>query len=149
MDYHHRQTGWLLRLLVIAPAPLILALGAVPQPTGPAWIWFAWAGVVALALLVVVGFVFSTLTIEVDAQELRWFFGWGAWRKTIARGEIAGCAAVVNPWWYGFGIHRTPRGWLYNVAGLVAVVVQLKDGRTLRLGTDEPDALVKALSSRR
>jgi hypothetical protein len=77
-----------------------------------------------------------------------WFFGPGIWRKHIARGDIASVAAVRNPWWYGFGIHRTPRGWLYNVGGLDAVEIALVGGRTLRIGTDEPAALTAALGRR-
>jgi hypothetical protein len=37
---------------------------------------------------------------------------------------------------------------LYNVSGFDAVELSLADGRRVRLGTDEPDAVVAALSER-
>lgn len=94
----------------------------------------------------VLGLVFSSLTIEIDTDTLSWSFGWGVWTKRIPLGEIASVVPVRNPWWYGFGIHRTPRGWLYNVSGLEAVEISLRSGRKLRLGTDEPAKLASELA---
>ena len=105
------------------------------------WLPFA---PLALVVVVIVG-LFSSLTVEVTADELTWFFGPGVWRKTIARAEIVGAAVVTNKWWWGWGVHLTPRGWLYNVEGLQAVEVELKDGKTLRIGSDEPEKLARAL----
>ena len=48
-------------------------------------------------------------------------------------------------WWYGWGIHLTPYGWLYNVSGLDAVAITLRDGRKFALGTDDPHALTTAI----
>ncbi len=53
--------------------------------------------------------------------------------------------AVRNPWYYGWGIRLTPLGWLYNVSGLSAVDVVLEDGRHVQIGTDQPEALERAL----
>jgi hypothetical protein len=50
-----------------------------------------------------------------------------------------------NSWPYGWGIHRTPHGWLYNVSGWEAVEVALASGKRLRLGTDEPRRLTQVL----
>jgi hypothetical protein len=66
-------------------------------------------------------------------------------RKSIEREAIMGVTPVRNPWWYGWGIHLTPRGWLYNVGGLDAVELALSNGRTLRIGSDEAAALARAL----
>ena len=79
-------------------------------------------------------------------KSLRWWFGWGVWTKRIPLEDIASAVPVRNPWWYGFGIHRTPRGWLYNVSGLDAVEIRLRNGRKLRLGTDEPGKLASELA---
>jgi hypothetical protein len=100
------------------------------------------------AALAFVGWSFSSLTIEVTPAELTWFFGPGVWRKTLARDDILRVTPARNKWWWGFGVHLTPRGWLYNVGGLDAVEIALKDGRTLRLGSDETDALAEALRKR-
>jgi hypothetical protein len=38
---------------------------------------------------------------------------------------------------------------LFNVSGLDAVEVELVDGKRIRIGTDEPQALVAAIRARR
>ncbi len=39
-----------------------------------------------------------------------------------------------------------PWGWMFNVSGLDAVDIELKDGGRFRIGTDEPEELVRAIS---
>ena len=48
-------------------------------------------------------------------------------------------------WWYGWGIHLTPYGWLYNVSGWDAVAITLRNGRRVSLGTDQPNELCAAI----
>ena len=55
---------------------------------------------------------------------------------------------VRNSWWYGFGIRWFPGGTLWNVWGLDAVEFDLVKGRKLRIGTDEPEQLLAALSGK-
>ena len=38
-----------------------------------------------------------------------------------------------------------PRMWIYNVAGLDAVEIKLRNGKTYRVGTDEPKKLEQAI----
>jgi hypothetical protein len=97
-------------------------------------------------VLAATGWVFSSLTVEVFPEELTWYFGPGFWRKSIQRREIASATPVRNKWWWGWGIHLTPRGWLYNVSGLEAVEIALRNGKTIRIGSDEATALAQALS---
>lgn len=101
---------------------------------------------VVLLLGLVGGIAFSQLTTRVDGGRLMWWFGPGIWRKSVAVADIATVESVRNPWWWGWGIHLTPRGWLYNVSGCSAVEVTLNTGRRFRLGTDEPDALAQAIA---
>ena len=42
----------------------------------------------------------------------------GVIRKRVRLAEIVGCEPIRIRWWYGWGIHLTPCGWLYNVSGL-------------------------------
>jgi hypothetical protein len=72
-------------------------------------------------------------------------FGVGAIRKRIALNEIRAYRCVRNPWYYGWGIHFVPGGTLYNVSGLSAVDLLLASGKHVRIGTDEPQALLAAL----
>jgi hypothetical protein len=52
---------------------------------------------------------------------------------------------VKNPWYYGWGIHLIPGGWLYNVSGWEAVELQMKNGNKYRIGTDDPQGLMDAI----
>ena len=135
--YHHTQTGAALRWGLILPAIGLLAIGFAARRAVPF--------VPLAALLAATGWAFSSLTVEVTPTRLTWFFGPGLLRKSIEREAIIGATPVRNPWWYGWGIHLTPRGWLYNVGGLDAVELALSNGSTLRIGSDEPEALARAL----
>ncbi len=59
-------------------------------------------------------------------------------------GDFA-CEPLRIRWWYGWGIHLTPYRWLYNVSGLEAVAITLRNGRKFALGTDDPQDLVDAI----
>jgi hypothetical protein len=139
--YSHTQTGRILRLAALVPVPFVIGAAVLAHDTRVLSI----AGPI-IVIVAITGFIFSTLTIEIDTSALSWWFGWGVWRKRIALEDIASAMPVRNPWWYGFGIHRTPRGWLYNVSGLNAIEIRLHDGRIMRLGTDEPVKLAGALA---
>jgi len=88
---------------------------------------------------------FYKLTIRIDDETLCASFGVGIIRKRVSIAEIAGCEPIRIRWWYGWGIHLTPYGWLYNVSGLDAVAITLRNGRKFALGTDAPHELVKAI----
>lgn len=104
-----------------------------------------WIVAVVVAVLVACSLLFASLTVEVTDAQLSLAFGSGWIRRSWSVGEITEVRAVRNPWWYGWGIHRTPRGWLFNVAGLDAIELSFRDGRTVRIGTDEPERLTQAI----
>jgi hypothetical protein len=135
--YHHTQTGAALRWGMILPAIGLLAVRFAARRAVPF--------VPLAALLAATAWAFSSLTVEVTPTRLIWFFGPGLLRKSIEREAIMGVTPVRNPWWYSWGIHLTPRGWLYNVGGLDAVELALSNGSKLRIGSDEPPALARAL----
>jgi hypothetical protein len=132
--YRHTQIGW----VMIAAAAF--AIGLARSLSG------APGAAVALGLVVVVLALFSALTVEVDAREVRLRFGIGVPRKTIPLGSISDWRAVRNPWYAGWGIRLGPTGAIWNVSGLDAVELTLADGRRFRAGTDEPQALVDAIA---
>jgi hypothetical protein len=72
-------------------------------------------------------------------------FGPGIIRKKVRLAEIVRCDPIRIRWWYGWGIHLTPYGWLYNVSGFNAVAITLRDGRKIAFGTDDPHGLVDAI----
>jgi hypothetical protein len=137
--YRHTQFGWVIIGSIAAALVLVVPLVAVPGAPG---------GVVLLAaFLVLAGLAFSTLTVEVDAAEIRIRFTGGLVRKRVALAELRSHRVVRNPWIYGWGIHKIPGGWIWNVSGLDAVELLLADGRVLRVGTDEPSQLSSAIAT--
>ncbi len=96
---------------------------------------------VAAGVLVLSGFPFSSLTIQITDRELRWKFGPGLIRKEVPLHEIERAEVTETTLLQGWGIHYTSRGWLYNVSGFRAVAVKLKGGKQFLLGTDEPERL--------
>jgi hypothetical protein len=102
---------------------------------------------VVAAILLVMLFLFASLTIEVTDAEVRLFFGSGLINKSFQVDEIREVRAVRNPWYYGWGIHMTPHGWLFNVAGSEAVELRFDSGNKVRIGSDEPSRLMTAIRS--
>jgi hypothetical protein len=92
--------------------------------------------------------VFSRLTVEVDDQALDLKFGMGVIRKRFLLKDVEASRAVKNPWYYSWGIHVIPGGWIFNVSGLEAVELQMKNGRRYRIGTDDVEGLANAVKAR-
>jgi hypothetical protein len=100
-----------------------------------------------LLVLVVCLVLFATLTVEIDKAALTLRFGPGLIQRRFRLADILSCRVVKNPWYYGWGIHLTPFGWLAqrNVSGFWAVELQMKNGKKYRIGTDDPEVLVQAI----
>jgi hypothetical protein len=144
MDYRHTQFGPpLLRFGVLA---FLIAIGVISAVTG------SWTGVATVAvtglIVATAMFVFSRFTVDVTQEVLIASFGWGWPRRVLRWEEASAVRAVRNRWWYGFGIRWFPGGILWNVWGLDAVEFDLVKGGKLRIGTDEPDALLAAVVGR-
>jgi hypothetical protein len=142
-QYKHTQPGWPIRLGFGAAALLFMTLGTLhPSRSATLPRLLFWLGpAFALAL----GFLWSSLTVRIDSEALHVWFVPG-WPKTAVKlTDIAALEVTRTTFWNGWGLHRTRRGWLYNVAGYDAVVVTRKDGRSVLVGTDEPRRLKAAL----
>ena len=139
MPYHHTQRGILIVVVCLALALLNAAI---------VWRSGQWSAAIILITLIATALVFSSLTVEVNGKELRWYFGPGFWTYRLPLDEIETVAAVRNHWWNGFGIRMRPGFRLYNVSGLDAVELRLKSGDVRRIGTDDPHGLSAALNSR-
>ena len=137
VSYVHKQQGTLIIVtMVVATFVIILPVSII---TGSALV---------LGMLALFGFIlymFASLTVEVRHGRLKFWFGPGLISKTYDIEEITTVESVTNPWYYGWGIRFTPRGWLYNVSGFGAVELNLKSGKRFRIGTDEPDTLAKVI----
>jgi hypothetical protein len=140
--YEHTQIGWTMLILIcLMPLPYFLThLSARPVPWQVDTIVrvAALAGAVALILM-------CTLTIRVSRAELYWHFGPGLIRFRIALAEIDSVKQEKLCYSAGIGIHRSRRGWLYNVQGREVVVITRTSGRCVRLGTDDARRLIAVI----
>jgi len=134
--YLHRQSSGMMLIILLLPVAIV----AVAAWTSRIW----WLYLLAVAF-VLIAWLFSSLTIEVNDRELSSYFGPGFWRRRVPLGDIVSVERTTSSALEGWGIRITTRGMLYNVAGRDAVEVTLATGRRFRLGTDDPDGLVAAL----
>ena len=132
--YEHTQSGTIILVSVAVGYLVFLAVAAVVP-----------AVIVAPALLLILALLFRSLTIEISDTNLIWYFGWGWPRRKVPLADIASVEPVRISFWNGWGVHYTPRGWLYNVSGLRAVAIKLRNGKQFCLGTDEPEELAAIL----
>jgi hypothetical protein len=142
MDYKHTQIGY---LIIIVSLLLVLYFGFILKQTGfnlPLLI------IVFVVLLILASF--STLTVMIDGSNLRIKFGYGIFRKRFNFGEITSVNTVKNHWYYGWGIRLWfwPKMIIYNVSGFDAVEIKMRNGKTYRIGTDEPKRLESALAEK-
>ncbi|MGD9651905.1 MAG: hypothetical protein AB7I96_06055 [Candidatus Dadabacteria bacterium] len=139
-EYKRTQIGYLMLAFIAIGILLVLNYFYLSDKTNPFLL-------IILAALAVSLLLFSILTVEVDGEEVSVRFGVGLIRKRFPLSEIESHSAVRNPWYYGWGLRRTPIGWLYNVSGLEAVEITMKDGRKVRIGTDDPAGLDAAIGA--
>ena len=136
-EYKHTQIGYLLLVLYSA---VILFISYLNILTG-----FSPFALAALILMLIAIGLFATLTVAVDEQMIKLQFGLGVIRKVFLLKDIEAYRVVENPWYYGWGIRFTPRGWLFNVSGFSAIELQMKNGKLFRIGTDDPDGFAQAI----
>jgi hypothetical protein len=154
-DYRHRQLAW--ATLVGFAASLATQGGAFVRNLrggrrARALLSLPWS----LSLLVSMG-MFSWLDTEVTKDALVVSFVGGALRRRIPLADIESARIVTVPWYYGWGVRLTPRGWLgdaprgwlYSVWGRGAVALRLRGGRHFAVGSDEPEVLLAAIEARR
>lgn len=140
-EYSHRQVG---TVLLVAMTPAVLVAAAIWPRAPEGAVRFIAAGVF-LAITALTVLLFGWLTVDVTDDSLRLRFGVGLVRRRFAIADLRTARAVRNSWYYGWGIRYTPHGWLFNVSGLDAVEIELASGRRYRIGTDEPQDLLRAI----
>lgn len=137
--YEHRQGGGFTSLTFLIAIVMLPVLYAIDRSAGPVLL-------IVTPLLLLTFVAFDGLTIRVTRNELVWRFGrFGFPRGRVALADIVSVTATRTTFWEGWGIRLTRRGWLYNVSGHDAVLIQRRNGKTFLLGTDEPRKLKAAL----
>ena len=138
--YSRTQMGWVIIGFVLAAIIIIAAVLTFHE--------FHWiAFIVALTLLMAL-LLFASLTVVGYETYLEIRFGIGLIRKRFDFKDVQSCKKVRNSLLYGYGIRIIPGGWLYNVSGLDAVELQMKDGKKYRIGTDVPADLMRFLQQK-
>ena len=142
MEYRHSQTSYIVYAIILLVS---VGAGLVLSSSGDS----SGAGVVMLAvaaILLPVFVVFARLNVVVNDTAVVAAFGWGWPRRQIDLADVVSVRQVRNRWYEGWGIHKVRGGWMYNVGGFDSVELELRSGKVLRIGTDEPEALCSALS---
>ena len=133
--YRHTQVGYWMFVVSVA-----LAL-VISTRVGSIAIFGVMCLITALA-----SSLFGTLTTTVDDASVVVQFGpVGLIRDRFEVTDIASARVVRNSPLYGVGMRYISHGRLWNVWGLDAVELQLKNGTRFRIGTDEPHELLQAL----
>ena len=145
--YRRSQTLWL--MWVLLPVSVAGVVGTVLSESARADIPGAMvvALVVGIQLLALV--LLGRFTVEVGESRIEWRFGLlERPRWSIALADVKVVDTTRTRWYEGWGIRRTRRGWLYNATGFGAVELRMRDGRVIRLGSDEPDRLRSFITAR-
>lgn len=143
-SYSHSQSLWPLWVILPIVCSSVAAEGLAAGGTDQA-IALAFAIGLPVAALGLLG----RLRIELDAHRLEWQFGYLGWpRWSVDLADVMSVEIIRTGWMDGWGIKRGREGWLYNAAGFGAVRIRTHDGRSIRLGTDEPERLSSFLTAR-
>ena len=121
---------------------LVLVLSPQTRAAAP-WLIYAMYGVLGLGAL-----LFPTLTTQVDDETLQVSFGVGIVRTEVSLADVVSVDRVIVRVWWGWGLHWTPGGWLYNIGGRDAVKVTVRRDRGVIVGSDDADRLYDAIAAR-
>ena len=145
MEYDHTQKAPLHWFLAIPGSLMLVSAWYAPDP---AWV----AGVLSVVggVMIALSMCFRTLRVHAGAERLHLAFGpIHLFRSALRYDQIVGARADRSRWFEGWGIHRWPgRGWLWNLWGFDCVALDLRDGTTLRIGTDDVPGLVEHVTAR-
>ncbi|MEA3502741.1 MAG: hypothetical protein U9R47_08205 [Actinomycetota bacterium] len=142
MEYAHTQWGFLVIPTFILFAVVIPIIAADDETTVAITVMLI---VFTIALLAIV-LLFSRLEITVRDGRIVAAFGFGRPHREIELADVTTVRQVRNTWIQGWGIRKISGGWMYNVWGLDAVEVDLSSGDVFRIGTDDPENLLAAIS---
>lgn len=139
--YRRRQQAPLYLILVFVGLVLVVAGALVRDP--PMRIILPAAALPSFLM----AWSFCWLEVTVCDTHLRARFGpLPCFGVRVVLAQIVSAAAARSSWLDGWGVHYMPRrGWIYNLWGFDCVELKLVSGRHLRVGTDDPAGLLRAL----
>lgn len=145
-DHSYRHTQQAPLCLILYGISLLFAVLAVAlrhEPVLP-WLFF-----IASVVVLILATSFHSLTVTDHGERLSVSFGpLPLFRRNVAYNNLVNVQAGRTTLLDGWGIHISLNGgWVWNIWGRDCVVLTLKNG-TLRIGTDDQDALADFLRSR-
>lgn len=133
--YVHRQTSYRATLLIVSIAAVVgiafLLAGGDPIPP-----------LIMMGVLAAIAALFSTLIIEVADSEIAVGFWLGANLRYIQRADIVRAERSRYGYWDAMKYGRNN---VYMLLWGPGIALTLKSGRTVFIGTDDPDGLLAAL----
>ena len=139
MEYRHKQWGFLFILSYLALAAFLVASGSADSGMPTVFIVFILA-------MFVVSLMYSRLEVTVTRERVVAAFTYGYPRRVVELEDVTEVRRVRNTWFAGWGSRRISRGRMYNVWGFDAIELELASGRVFRIGTNDPEGLLAALT---
>ena len=136
VKYNHTQTGGILFYVIFI---IVILFGFIYYQSNQIQIVFF------MIFIIIVLLSFISLNVTVDNEYLRIKFGYGLIRKKFILRNIEKVEIVKNKWYYGYGIRFWADMLIFNVSGLDAIQITMKNKKKYRIGTDEPIKLKNAL----
>ncbi len=140
------EKQWFRFLWIFMPLLTLFSMGMQIMGGLPMAAW----GMVSIPFInTLVLLMLGCLTTRIDANYLIWSFGWLGWPVwKVALTDIQSAEPTRTAFLEGLGIKKTAQGMLYNATGNLAVRLILSNGKTLRLGTQDPQRLLNYIIPR-
>ena len=144
MQYDHTQTAPLYLILVAVGIAMFIGAWLVPEQLVQIILLSSSGSMFFLAQC------FGKLTVSDENDRLSICFGpLPLFRRRILYADIDSVERTRSKILDGWGIHLSPSGgWTWNLWGFDCVDVYFKQGRKLRIGTDDPEGLESFLKQR-
>jgi hypothetical protein len=147
--YRHEQVGRvyvaILGFVAVVCAAFAIVNALQPPYFAAGFATMLWASI-AFIFVALTCIAFARLSIEVAPEGVRWWMTFSFPGGFIPMEEIVSVDIIPVSFWYGIGVHFTLRGWVWNVALGRGVQIHRCGGMPIVLGTDQPEALVAAIS---
>ena len=141
-QYRHTQYGALTFIIFLTTGILIIVVALTKVAEGQM------LSAILMICLYLLGIgMFYSFTVEISDGNLKFWFGIGIVRKKCALSEVQSIKEVKNPWYYFWGVKSIPGGWYYAIAPGPAVEIELKNGKIIQLGTNQPEMLKQAIDA--
>jgi hypothetical protein len=130
--------------LIMAGLSVLLVLVLVSIGGGVEGLWPV---IIGLGFVFGLSWLYSTMTIEVSNEGIKWFFRWKLSGGFIPMAEIREADVTYLGWQVGYGHRWTKRGTLYRAWGLDVVQIHRQKGKPVFLGASDAAAMVKAIEA--